>query len=68
MALGEAPIQSGTLPLSPKGQMKGHLLEQREPGELCPEEKEQGWQTEMEFRSQRKEMSQVMIHTDVRVV
>lgn len=70
LSSGEAPVQSGMLPqlnesLSPKREMKEQMLDQREPGELYPEEKEQGWDMDMEFRRQRKEMSQVMIHTDV---
>lgn len=70
---GEAPDQSGMLPqcsmldepLSPQEEMKD-TLDQREPGDLCSEEEEdQGLDKDMEFR-RRREMSQVMIHTDVR--
>lgn len=76
LASGEAPIHPGMLPqwdssttdesLSPKEEMK-QMLDQREPGELYSEEKEKGWETDTEFRRGGKEMSQVMIHTDVRV-
>lgn len=70
LASGGAPVQSEMLPLldeslSPKGEMKEQLLDRREPGELYPEEKEQGWEIDTDFRRQRKEMSQVMIHADV---
>lgn len=73
LASGEAPIQSEMVPecsmldesLSSKGETKGQMLDQKEPGELYPQEK--GRETDMEFRRRRKEMSQVIIHTDVRV-
>lgn len=67
LASGAAPVLSEMLPqssmldesLSPKGGKEAQMLDQREPGELYPEEKEQEWETDVEFRGQRKEMSQV---------
>lgn len=50
--------------------MEGQMLEpldQREPGELHPKEKKQGWEIDMEFMRQQNERLRAMIHTDVRV-
>lgn len=68
LASGQASDQDE--PLSPEGEVEGSMLEsldQRKPGELYPEEKKQGWETDMEFMGQQKETFQVLIHTDLRV-